>query len=261
MNCDTIVPLLGVDARLSSLFISWINAKDLGHSSWRFPETHCFRGTPEDAARVISDISRALEHLAEHDIIHHDIKPANILYSQDEKGGVRGGAMLIDFGLGTQGGGEGNGKGEKRHNGGTPWYVPPEFLSDARRIASEDVWALGIVALYLLRLIPLPECGTLVKQWQLHDAAVPKSDSNQSMEKWLTIISGVVDKGFEAKMIEDGDGGEKEGDGGDDSKVGRRTMLNLYGIVKRMLHPKPFLRITPREIRVALETLKGQSHG
>ncbi|TRX94761.1 hypothetical protein FHL15_004222 [Xylaria flabelliformis] len=242
------VPLLGGDARLNSLFIRWINAPDLRHRSWRSPESKYlnFLGTPSDAARVLYDISRALEHLAEQDIIHHDIKPANILYRNDGEG-RGGGAVLIDFGLGSQG--EGN-----RHNGGTPWYLPAEFLTSKSRSTSEDVWALGVVLIYLLRLIPLPDKGTLVKHWQIKDAALPGSSANKSMTIWLAVITGVVNGGLRVRMREEGDAGNKKEDGGG-------CGLNLYGIVERMLDSEPLSRITPREIRDALETLNGQNDG
>ncbi|KAI0191284.1 kinase-like domain-containing protein [Xylaria flabelliformis] len=255
VNCDTIVPLLGVDARLNSLFIRWINAPDLSHHSWRSPESKYlyFLGTPSDAARVLYDISRALEHLAEHNIIHHDIKPANILYRNDGEG-RGGGAVLIDFGLGSQG--DGN-----RHNGGTPWYIPTEFLTRKSRSASEDTWALGVVLLYLLRLIPLPDKGTVVKHWQIKDAAVPGTSANKSMTIWLAVITDVVNGELSVRMREKGDEGNKKEDGGDGTERDGGCGLNLYGIVARMLDSKASSRITPRGIMDALETLNGQNDG
>ncbi|KAI0474745.1 hypothetical protein F4859DRAFT_521808 [Xylaria cf. heliscus] len=282
---DAIVSLLGSDARLSALFLHYINAPDLAHRSWRstppFLNPYYFRGTPSDATRVLSDISRALEHLAEHNIIHHDIKPANILYRNDSESGRGGRAVLIDFGLGSQGNGQGDGKGEKRHNGGTPWYVAPEFLASASttgdrnvtapRSAAEDIWALGIVLLYLLRLIPLPESGIQGKAWQVKDAmSDPSSSAHREMMIWLRVIKGVVKGELGVRMRGEGDGRKegdsrgREGDGvGDDSKEeeegGEYTELNLYGIVGRMLTLNPVLRITPGEIRDVLKTLKEQN--
>lgn len=71
------------------------------------------------------------------DIIHNDIKPANITYSPLH------GPVLIDFGLATS-------ANEIMMTGGTPWYVPPDLIVEQQRGAPGDVWALGITMLYVL---------------------------------------------------------------------------------------------------------------
>ena len=71
--------------------------------------------TTSDARTTLGDMSSALEYLSIHGIVHNDKKPANITYSPER------GAVLIDFGIATR-------DGDRRSNGGTPWYLPPEFV-------------------------------------------------------------------------------------------------------------------------------------
>jgi len=91
-------------------------------------------------------MARALQHLREKKVLHNDIKPSNILYGEET------GAVLIDFGLGTL-------EGSLPSSGGTPCYVAPEYLNKRRREAAAEVWALGIVMIYLLKLVPIPDSG------------------------------------------------------------------------------------------------------
>ena len=77
-------------------------------------------------------------------MVHNDIKPANILYAPDR------GAVLCDFGLSTPAANSPSG-------GGTPYYVPPEFIGNKSRGPASDVWALGVTMLYVLRKITFPD--------------------------------------------------------------------------------------------------------
>ena len=93
---------------------------------------------PQRAAEIIIEVAEALAYAHEHDTIHRDIKPDNIMMT-------RGGhAKLADLGLArvTQ---EGltqlTGTGTSM---GTPMYMAPEQCSDAKRAdARSDVYSLG----------------------------------------------------------------------------------------------------------------------
>ncbi|KAI1320042.1 kinase-like domain-containing protein [Xylariaceae sp. FL0255] len=105
-----------------------------------------FLGTLTDTQCVLRDMARALQYLRRKKILHNDIKPGNILYNGKK-------ATLIDFGLGTH-------DGAAAYNpSGTPWYIPPEYLRREERKAPSNVWALGVVMLYLLRQVALPDTG------------------------------------------------------------------------------------------------------
>lgn len=114
-------------------------------AAWRNrPYNHYFAGTIEDAKRILHDMASALDYLCSQRILHNDIKPSNILYERNR------GPVLIDFGLASC-------QGDQLCNGGTPWYVPQEFIDDSQRGFDSDIFALGVTLLYLLGKIPLPD--------------------------------------------------------------------------------------------------------
>ncbi|KAI0390849.1 mitogen-activated protein kinase [Xylariaceae sp. FL0594] len=142
---ESIVKLYGGDARYLSLYMEHVDGKDLAaRNVWRDPATDMFRGTRSDAVRILKDIASALHYVHQKKRIHNDIKPANILYSQDR------GAVLCDFGLSTR-------TVDHATTGGTPYYIPPEFIGQKLRGPASDVWSLGVTMLYVLRKISFPD--------------------------------------------------------------------------------------------------------
>ncbi|KAJ1966059.1 hypothetical protein GGI12_000324 [Dipsacomyces acuminosporus] len=91
----------------------------------------------KDAHRYFAQALLALEYLHEHDIIHRDIKPDNLLVAED------GTLRISDFGesvLLKQ-------HGEKvRGTTGTPAFMAPELCQGADEVSGEaaDIWSLGI---------------------------------------------------------------------------------------------------------------------
>ncbi|KAI0000245.1 kinase-like protein [Xylariaceae sp. FL0662B] len=142
---ESIVKLYGGDARYLSLYMEHVDGKDLAaRGVWRNTSTDLFAGDRKDAIRILKDISGALHYVHQKKRVHNDIKPANILYSRDR------GAVLCDFGLSTR-------TVDPATNGGTPYYVPPEFIGQKLRGPASDVWALGVTMLYVLRKIAFPD--------------------------------------------------------------------------------------------------------
>lgn len=113
-------------------------------------------------------MSSALDYLCTKDIVHNDIKPANILYDK------RRGAVLIDFGLASFNG--------RACPGGTPWYVPLEFMTEGKRSFASDVFALGVTMLYLVKKTVLPELQG--PAWVIANARGGAEDGDR-MEAWL----------------------------------------------------------------------------
>ncbi|KAK3187106.1 hypothetical protein K4F52_004007 [Lecanicillium sp. MT-2017a] len=145
LNHGSIVRFYGGDARFLTLFMEHVDAKDLtSPSRWRNKGDDHFLGSRADARRILTDVAEALKYIHGQNLVHNDIKPANILYSTD-RGGV-----LCDFGMSTP-------TSSPPAGGGTPYYIPPEFIGRKLRGPASDVWAMGITMLYLLRKIPLPE--------------------------------------------------------------------------------------------------------
>ncbi|KAK1999897.1 kinase-like protein [Colletotrichum falcatum] len=145
LHHESIVKLYGGDARYLSLYMEHVDAKDLSAKGvWRSHVDHSFLGTRADAFAIMRDISGALHYLHGKHLVHNDIKPANILYSPAR------GAVLCDFGLSTHTSGPVT-------TGGTPYYIPPEFIGRKLRGPPSDVWALGVTMLYVLGKIPFPD--------------------------------------------------------------------------------------------------------
>lgn len=123
-----------------------INVLDYGFDSQGFPYyTMTLLKTPRtitEAAPALSFQARvtafvqtlqAVAYLHRRGVLHHDLKPANILI--DEQGAVK----VLDFGLATH-----------EHilsSNGTLWYMPPEIIQQQPPASIQsDLYSVGIVA-------------------------------------------------------------------------------------------------------------------
>ena len=86
-----------------------------------------------EAAEVMRDLLKALQHCHSQCIIHRDIKPENIMYGRD------GLVKFIDFGFAIA-----------QHKSlanmdicGSPYYIAPEVLT-ANYGHECDIWSLGV---------------------------------------------------------------------------------------------------------------------
>ena len=77
----------------------------------------------------MKQLFQAINHCHAHNIVHRDIKPDNIMITDDDS------VRLIDFGLSKAH------KGLKRMNtvAGTPYYMSPDVLEGAYTIKA-DLW-------------------------------------------------------------------------------------------------------------------------
>lgn len=93
----------------------------------------------ERALAIARDISHALDTIHEHDIVHRDVKPANILIT------LRGVAKLTDFGLAQVAHESQRSQIATRHPG-TPLYMSPEQRVGYGYIdGRSDLYSLGLV--------------------------------------------------------------------------------------------------------------------
>jgi len=93
-----------------------------------------------EAARILAPIARALENAHQQNVIHRDVKPSNILITQN------GQPMLSDFGVAKVL--EDKETMELTGTGvgiGTPEYMAPEQGTSHRLDARVDVYSLGVV--------------------------------------------------------------------------------------------------------------------
>jgi tetratricopeptide (TPR) repeat protein len=120
------------------------------HQGWRFLVTELIEGEtleqrltrgplePVEAARITRDIARGLAHAHEHDVLHRDVKPSNVLLEKS------GRALLVDFGL-TR---DAATPGSLTQSGqllGTPGFWSPEQARGARALVGPktDVFGAG----------------------------------------------------------------------------------------------------------------------
>jgi serine/threonine-protein kinase len=95
---------------------------------------------PWDAARLLRDVAWALAYAHAQGVVHRDIKPDNILISQD------GRALVADFGIAHHT--------DDAHAAGriqgTPEYLSPEQAGGEPCDARSDLYSLGAVAFHAL---------------------------------------------------------------------------------------------------------------
>jgi hypothetical protein len=93
-------------------------------------------------------LAETLQFVHEQGIVHHDIKPENILFGDDES------LRIADFGVANS-------------NGGTRYYMSPELLLGERVSSGDprvDVYALGLTLLELLSSVEL-FAGMSADEW------------------------------------------------------------------------------------------------
>jgi serine/threonine-protein kinase len=100
----------------------------------------------ETALQVVVDIAGALQALHEQGLVHRDVKPGNVIWSED-RGGV-----LIDLGFALQGDDDAGGE----TTAGTVHYIAPEQARGEGKLdVRADIYALG-ATLYHLTTGSLP---------------------------------------------------------------------------------------------------------
>lgn len=92
---------------------------------------------PDETARFIIQIAKAVHCAHQQGIIHRDLKPSNILIDEANR------PFVTDFGLSIN---LFDSSLEMRQAGGTPQYMSPEQVTATSKIdARSDVWSLGVI--------------------------------------------------------------------------------------------------------------------
>ena len=98
------------------------------------------RYSEKEVMQIAKDVADALSYAwTEHNMIHRDIKPENI------RKDLRGKFVVMDFGLAMAGGIDDSG-----YISGTPDFMSPEQVKMGNVDFRTDMYALGLVMLYLL---------------------------------------------------------------------------------------------------------------
>lgn len=103
--------------------------------------------SPGAVKRFLQNILPLLQYIHDHGVIHRDIKPQNIILSNDD-----GRLVLIDFGAVKEliaQASDSSVINPTTHFIGTVGFAPPEQFS-LRPVYSSDIYSLGVTCLYLL---------------------------------------------------------------------------------------------------------------
>jgi eukaryotic-like serine/threonine-protein kinase len=105
------------------------------------------RLTPEETARIITQVARAMTRAHEAGVVHRDLKPDNIFLVRNDEEEV---AKVLDFGVAKSHlHGMGAAAGATRTGSvlGTPYYMSPEQAEGAKSLDHRtDIWAMGVIA-------------------------------------------------------------------------------------------------------------------
>lgn len=134
---------------------------------------------------------------------------------------------MVDFGLGRS---VDEGRVEM---GGSPWYKDPEFRSNGRSTLG-DIFSLGVVMLYVMGELPVPEREP---GWVIHDIhrCIPEALGKQ--RKWISKVNDISDR-LQTPL----------GRGNSDRKGWK-----LQGLVRRMLASR-LVRISAGDLEREIQT-------
>lgn len=129
-----------------------------------------------DRVRLIRQAAEAVGHAHARGVVHGDLSPANLLYTEE------GRVVVIDWGLATVAD-----EPSPRRRGGTPGFSAPE-LHHATPIPASDVWSLGAILTALLRTPALdegsrlpeaaPPCSRLIAEMSPPGSISPADEEN-----------------------------------------------------------------------------------
>ena len=100
--------------------------------------------SPSQALAVVADVADALDYAAARNVVHRDVKPANVFVTSG------GRCKLGDFGLARISGERTMFQSNDGTIRGTPLYMAPEQLRGSEPSSAWDVYALALMALELL---------------------------------------------------------------------------------------------------------------
>lgn len=164
-------------------------------------QTDVRRLSEEEALKYIHQIGDALSYLhSEKHMCHLDVKPANVLLSEDGK------AILIDFGISKTWDDTGNGESSTSSVSYSNNYAPLEQYQSLKQFSPEtDLYSLGATFFYMLTgntppeaselLDGFPKCPYYINNahlWRALELAMQprKKDRPETVAKWINILDG-----------------------------------------------------------------------
>ncbi|XP_044128966.1 membrane-associated tyrosine- and threonine-specific cdc2-inhibitory kinase [Bufo gargarizans] len=146
---------------------------------------------PPQIWNVTCDLLRGLKHLHDRNLLHLDIKPANVFIAYS------GVYKLGDFGLMVElDGAEGSGEAQE----GDPRYMAPELL-DGVFTKAADVFSLGMTLLEVACNMEVPKGG---EGWQqLRQGHLPIEFTSDLPPDFLKVLSGMLEPDYRRRATVD----------------------------------------------------------
>jgi eukaryotic-like serine/threonine-protein kinase len=105
------------------------------------------RLSPQDTARIMTQVGRAMTKAHEAGVVHRDLKPDNIFLVRNDEEEI---AKVLDFGIAkanTLGVASVSSATRTGSVLGTPYYMSPEQAEGAKGVDHRtDIWAMGVIA-------------------------------------------------------------------------------------------------------------------
>ncbi|WP_431278994.1 serine/threonine-protein kinase [Leifsonia poae] len=101
--------------------------------------------TTEEIAEIAFDLAEALEYVHARGVIHHDLKPSNVMLVEYGTSTFRARARLADFGIALNASEDTADHGQETT--GTAAYLSPEQAARLPVTTASDVYSLGLVLL------------------------------------------------------------------------------------------------------------------
>lgn len=168
---DNIVPLLGV-VDGSSLIYAYCPGVSLESALDRGPLR------PRRAVKVAHDVLSALAYAHGQGVIHHDVKPANILVKGER-------ALLTDFGFAKDLGLTAITAPDMLL--GTPSFMAPEQFQGVRTDHRSDLYATAAVIYHMLT--GAPPYGSQVVRWLAGDDRVPLEPLPPAAKAYAEVVT------------------------------------------------------------------------
>jgi hypothetical protein len=150
----------------------------------------------EDIRDLLTQLGSALAAAHAQNVVHRDIKHANVLVTRTEEGRYR--FVLTDFGIGQVA----EGLQQEKRAGGTYLFMAPEQLR-GRPGPQSDLWALGVVAYRLLtgRMpFPGPSLRELTTQVLYRSPQLPSEVCGEPVDPQLEkAIMRLLDKSLQER--------------------------------------------------------------
>ena len=145
----------------------------------------------QNALALLKPVIEAISYADQLNIIHCDLKPANILINDENI------PKVMDFGIARV-----LSEQKTKTDGffGTPRYMPPEYIRDQSITASNDSYALGIILYEMLtgRSVFVANNIKLIIAKVLNDALLPPSRFNSDIDAHFeSVILKAIDKKLE----------------------------------------------------------------